>query len=170
MDIRNTTSDMKNPAGAALLLAAMMSDGAHPIEAMEAERPGGKRMTATLIVSRSSSRCGHCGRQTMPDWQTHDAVSGYYSKNKPGCGLEFTAITSDSPLDAYWFSALSSMRPDLPIVDYVTGKPLDLSIDYPECPDCGEGCAGHGPALICNPCGQELRQCRCAEQEQEASA
>lgn len=125
-------------------------------------------ITATLIVSDSYTTCSHCGKQTQPESQTHDAVSGY-DGGKPGCGVTFTFITTDSPLSPYWFNTLRAMRPDLPIVALGTGKPLDLRIDVPELVDgseCGEGCSGHWPMLICNPCGEELRQCRCAQQEE----
>lgn len=73
--------------------------------------------TATIIVSRSYSKCGACGNETLPDAKRHDRVSGY-SGGQPGCGARFTAITADANrLDEYHRATLAEMRPDLPIVE-----------------------------------------------------
>jgi hypothetical protein len=74
--------------------------------------------TATLIVSRSYSKCSACGNEVLPDEVAHYVTSGWQGR-KPGCGATFTAITSDNTrLDDLHRAMLASMRPDLPIVEY----------------------------------------------------
>lgn len=74
---------------------------------------------AVLIIGTSSSQCGNCHQQVLPDNLKHDTVSGY-GPERPGCGATFTAITT-----GYGFpdELLQSMRPDLPVIswaEYVT--------------------------------------------------
>lgn len=67
---------------------------------------------ATLIVNRSDSRCGECGRGADPHQLRHDQVLGYYTdENRPEpCMALFDSIRSDySDLKV----ALTAMRPDL---------------------------------------------------------
>lgn len=102
--------------------------------------------TATLIVSRSYSTCGTCRRQTLPDAETHDTVSGY-GGGQPGCGARFTAVTSDQA-DEYSKRQCTALRPDLPVVDYGSKLPAAASAT-PRCSDCGEELAHSG----CTRCG-----------------
>jgi hypothetical protein len=74
--------------------------------------------TATLIVMRSSSKCGACGNSADPDETRHYRAPGWGIR-ETGCGAQFTAITTDAAtLDGRWRGALGAMRPDLPIVEY----------------------------------------------------
>jgi hypothetical protein len=71
--------------------------------------------TATLIVSGWHTTCSNCMRQVLPNSKTHEEISGYVSPNTPGCGVLFTAITTD--MLGITRERLSKMRPDLPVVD-----------------------------------------------------
>ncbi|MFC1418695.1 hypothetical protein [Streptacidiphilus cavernicola] len=69
--------------------------------------------TATIYVDDWSSRCPHCGAQTLPQALTHDRVSGWLPG--PGCGALFTAIASgERPVHP---DVLAELRPDLPVAD-----------------------------------------------------
>jgi hypothetical protein len=69
--------------------------------------------TATLLVDRTSSTCGGCGKPTLPSALTHANVSGYDPKPGGGCGARFTAIRSVSRVVDE--EDLRRLRPDLPI-------------------------------------------------------
>lgn len=74
--------------------------------------PGDER-TATLLVDRTSSTCGGCGKPTLPSAPTHANVSGYDPKPGGGCGARYTAIRSANR--SVTEEHLRSLRPDLPV-------------------------------------------------------
>lgn len=69
--------------------------------------------TATLLVDRTSSTCGGCGKPTLPSALTHANVSGYDPKPGSGCGARFVAIRSANR--SVTEEHLRSMRPDLSV-------------------------------------------------------
>lgn len=73
----------------------------------------GDEPTAALLVDRTSSTCGACGKPTLPSALTHANVSGYDPKPGGGCGARFVAIRSVNRgvTDGH----LRSLRPDLPV-------------------------------------------------------
>ena len=73
----------------------------------------GDEQTATLLVDRTSSTCGGCGKPTLPSALTHASVSGYDPKPGGGCGARFVAIRSANR--SVTEEHLRSMRPDLPV-------------------------------------------------------
>lgn len=64
-----------------------------------------------LEIDSWSSRCGSCGKQVLPDEETHAQVSGYGPK-EPGCGVRFTHITPSVHYPGIE-KVVSAMRPDL---------------------------------------------------------
>ncbi|MFI8459162.1 hypothetical protein [Kitasatospora sp. NPDC085464] len=71
--------------------------------------------TATLIISRNSSRCSNCRRTALADQTIHDVIPGW-GEPRPGCGARFTATTTDSP-GMITPARLKAQRPDLPVKD-----------------------------------------------------
>lgn len=63
-----------------------------------------------LVINRSDSRCGSCGKSALPDEITHDTSPGYGDR-PPGCGALFTHVTSEYGYDAELRA--EEMRPDL---------------------------------------------------------
>lgn len=66
-----------------------------------------------LIINRSDSRCGGCGKSADPHEDAHYRVLGY--RPGEGCGETFTSVSSD------YFGmdeAIKSFRPDLPFVGF----------------------------------------------------
>lgn len=47
----------------------------------------------TLIVNRTDSYCGSCGRSALPS-ETHHTITPGLSGEKPGCGDKFIYIAS----------------------------------------------------------------------------
>jgi len=77
--------------------------------------------TTTLIVSQAYSKCSACGGYALPAETTHDVNVSFGQPVRPGCGAQFTAITTDQ--DGYGVEAalramLTGLRPDLPIVEF----------------------------------------------------
>lgn len=80
-------------------------------------KPESEPRPATLIVSRSSTTCGRCGKGTRIAPTHHIKVVGYgVSDTEQGCGERFTAITTDQLGPASSLLALVEMRPDLPLI------------------------------------------------------
>lgn len=76
-------------------------------------------LTATLIVSSSSSTCGRCRRGTRIAPTRHDRIAEYgsaFGYPVPGCGAEFTAITTDQLGPATRLVGLVQSRPDLTLI------------------------------------------------------
>lgn len=69
-------------------------------------------LTATLFINISDSRCGHCGKNTLPTATHHVDISGWRPKPGQGCGARFVATSSD--YSAITNEQLREMRPDLP--------------------------------------------------------
>lgn len=53
-----------------------------------------EKVNHTLFIDLSNSSCGNCGKQTLPDGNTHDKVSGY-GGGQPGCGVEWRYVSSN---------------------------------------------------------------------------
>lgn len=70
-------------------------------------------LTATLVVSVTSSYCGNCRQPTLPRNTHHTDVSGYPIQRGAGCGARFTDMRSDNGGVTDWH--LKRLRPDLPI-------------------------------------------------------
>lgn len=66
-----------------------------------------KKLTNTLIINRSESRCGVCGGPADPHEARHERPMGY--QQKPGCGAEYDSVTTH-----YAGLDLTRLRPDLP--------------------------------------------------------
>lgn len=70
---------------------------------------------AILYIGGWSSRCGVCGKSTLPSQKQHIDISGYSPIPGGGCGATFTHIRSEYyPVD---IAMLQDMRPDL-IIDH----------------------------------------------------
>jgi len=67
--------------------------------------------TAVLHVGRSYSRCGNCGKDTLPRAIRHIDVSGYQPEEGGGCGALFVALRSEGCSR----EELQRVRPDLPV-------------------------------------------------------
>lgn len=50
---------------------------------------------ARLIINRSDSRCGNCGKGASPHENAHLTILGYAEHNSPGCGEEWDSVESD---------------------------------------------------------------------------
>lgn len=77
---------------------------------------------STLIVNRSESRCGDCGRGADPHELSHDTVLGYGGPYGPGCGVVWDSVASDY-VGMHMQEITANMRPDLTWVgdDFVYG-------------------------------------------------
>jgi hypothetical protein len=80
----------------------------------EAQQPGAaEELTATLVIGRSDSHCGGCGKSTLPRNTHHHDISGWTPRPGEGCGARFVAMRSDSR--SVTADILKDIRPDLPI-------------------------------------------------------
>lgn len=70
-------------------------------------------LTATLVISVTSSYCGNCRQPTMPKVSHHTDVSGWNPQRGAGCGARFVDMRSDNGAVTDWH--LKRVRPDLPI-------------------------------------------------------
>lgn len=77
-------------------------------------------LTATLVIGRSYSRCGHCGENTLPQDTHHVDICGWTPEPGGGCGARYVAMRSDYGGTG---EELRAMRPDLPIEDEQTDQP-----------------------------------------------
>lgn len=70
-------------------------------------------MSGLLVINRSDSRCGECGKPCDPHAKAHDVLLGWGPTNgDPGCGAEWDRVGSDyagPDMEA----AVRRMRPDL---------------------------------------------------------
>ena len=75
-------------------------------------------LTATMIIDRYHSTCGHCHQQTPMRTTHHNQVIGYgVPPGTRGCGARFVD-TATSQI-SYTADILRECRPDLPV-----GNPL----------------------------------------------
>lgn len=70
--------------------------------------------TATLYINAYDSRCGNCGRKTLPDAQHHAYVAGYAAVGTPGCGARFMDLWTDYE-GQVTPEEMALVRPDLPV-------------------------------------------------------
>jgi hypothetical protein len=79
-------------------------------------------LTAVLFINITDSRCGNCGKNTLPSATHHTDISGYSPKPGAGCGARFVATSSDYGLISD--ERLREMRPDLPArPSHLTARP-----------------------------------------------
>ena len=69
-----------------------------------------------LFIDRSTSSCGSCHKETLPDGKTHDVVSGY-AGGAAGCGVEWTHVSTHYAGDPGSEEGCREMRPDLVWMD-----------------------------------------------------
>lgn len=72
-------------------------------------------LLATLIINRTDSRCGNCGKPVLMQASRHRDVSGWTPKPGGGCGARFVDTASDYPIIGP--DELRAARPDLPVHD-----------------------------------------------------
>lgn len=80
----------------------------------------GRSIEQALIVGPTSSKCGNCGKGANPRETTHDTVLGYFAQGfdpGPGCGVEWSLLTSDYMNFEGLFEATKKLRPDLRWID-----------------------------------------------------
>lgn len=68
-----------------------------------------------LFINMWESRCGNCGKSTLPHNDTHEEISGYGGGGK-GCGVTWTHVSSD--YGPRLKDAALSVRPDLTWVEW----------------------------------------------------
>ena len=68
-----------------------------------------------LIINRSDSKCGNCGKPADPHESHHDTVR-YWQDETEGCHQRFVLVTSHY-VGARIKEAVTAMRPDLAWVD-----------------------------------------------------
>lgn len=66
-----------------------------------------------LFVDDVGSRCGNCGRETLPTAVRHDDIAGWDAQPGAGCGVQFTSTASGH--GAVTRDDLRRLRPDLPV-------------------------------------------------------
>ena len=64
----------------------------------------------TLVINRTASKCGHCGRNAIPDEDQHLSSPGYERDRPPGCGVRWVLVDTDY---AGMEDSVAAMRPDL---------------------------------------------------------
>lgn len=78
---------------------------------------------AQLIINRSESRCGNCGKPAFMEETGHNTIAGYKENGQPGCGETWDSVSSDylnipamlaAGEDGYWFA--ENLR-GLPVYD-----------------------------------------------------
>ncbi|QIQ63022.1 hypothetical protein SEA_MOAB_161 [Streptomyces phage Moab] len=78
---------------------------------------------AQIIINRSESRCGNCGKGAFMEEQGHYTIAGYKDNGMPGCGEEWDSVSSDylnipamlvAGDEGYWFA--ENLR-GLPVYD-----------------------------------------------------
>jgi hypothetical protein len=86
-------------------------------------------LAQAIVIGRSSSSCGACGRDANPHDKSHDVVVGYFAANLPedsperiGCHTEFEYVTSDYSGEDQK-QACMEMRPDLEWIDMYPDSP-----------------------------------------------
>lgn len=82
-------------------------------------------MAEALVINRSDSRCGKCGRPAYPQQQAHLDEAGYGPRGK-GCGVRWRYVTSDY-VGTGIEEATRAMRPDL---EWFNRWPKECSSGY----------------------------------------
>lgn len=99
---------------------------------------------AQIIINRSESRCGSCGKPANMEETGHYTIMGYKDNGAPGCGEEWDSVSSDylnipamlaAGDEGYWFA--ENLR-GLPVYDAspepigVYGGPSRKNAQVPE--------------------------------------
>lgn len=69
-----------------------------------------EKLREALVINRTDSKCGACGRETLPRGETHTDISGYKPVPGGGCGVRWRYVTSDY---TGMREAVQDVRPDL---------------------------------------------------------
>lgn len=87
------------------------------------------RLKEAIIIGRTYSHCGNCGRDASPRDKTHETVIGYFAADLPeddpqriGCGVEYKYVTSDYSGENQKEASMA-MRPDLEWIDMYPPRP-----------------------------------------------
>lgn len=76
-----------------------------------------ERQFAVLIIGRTTSWCGYCGRDADPTEKGHYTLLGFGQQNgEPGCQVVWTMVTPDG-YGAGIEEAVRAMRPDLTFLE-----------------------------------------------------
>lgn len=75
-----------------------------------------ERLHAALIIDRSWSFCGACGRGAYPEQEIHADLAGWHPERGSGCGVKWTHVSSNYSGDKMKEGAMD-MRPDLEWID-----------------------------------------------------
>src|ERR1051326_8156974 len=72
----------------------------HPVGSLR--QPDGvfpfkEKNMAQIIINRSESRCGNCGKSAFMEEGGHYTIAGYKDNGLPGCGEEWDSVSSDYP-------------------------------------------------------------------------
>jgi hypothetical protein len=68
-------------------------------------------LCTTLIINRSDTKCGNCGKGADPYAESHDVILGYPPiGGGPGCGVRWAQVRSDY---TGMEDRCREMRPDL---------------------------------------------------------
>ncbi|XAO35335.1 hypothetical protein SEA_FRANCOB_164 [Streptomyces phage Francob] len=87
---------------------------------------------AQLIINRSDSRCGNCGRAAYMEEAGHYKIAGYKDNGQPGCGEVWDSVSSDylniptmlaAGSEGYWFA--ENLR-GLPVYDAAHSEPIGV--------------------------------------------
>lgn len=77
-----------------------------------------EELTATLIVDRSRSRCGNCGKGVLPSETHHKDITDWTPVPGGGCGARFVNMRFGYMPTEDDVRRLKAKRPDLPLIDY----------------------------------------------------
>jgi hypothetical protein len=69
-----------------------------------------ERLSEALIINRSNSKCGACGKGASPHDTRHDDIVDWTPVPGGGCGIEWRYVTSAYTNSEEW---CREMRPDL---------------------------------------------------------
>lgn len=72
----------------------------------------------TLYINKSESRCGACNGGADPHEESHITLLGWRARNDKmqGCGVTYTAVSSDYFNFPGLVEQIKEMRPDLPYI------------------------------------------------------
>jgi hypothetical protein len=107
----------------------------HPVGSLR--QPDGvfpfkEKNMAQIIINRSESRCGNCGKSAFMEEGGHYTIAGYKDNGLPGCGEEWDSVSSDYPnipamlvagSEGYWFA--ENLR-GLPVYDAAHTEPIGV--------------------------------------------
>ncbi|WMI33537.1 hypothetical protein SEA_KENREY_168 [Streptomyces phage Kenrey] len=87
---------------------------------------------AQIIINRSESRCGNCGKPANMDEDGHYTIVGYKDNGSPGCGEDWDGVSSDyitipemlaAGDQGYWFA--ENLR-GLPVYSATQTEPIGV--------------------------------------------